>query len=73
MRAYVYNGSIRLFDAGEFKAARERKLWTLEEVATVSGVSRTAVYNWEHGRAEPHPSRIETLALHLGEDFLRRP
>ena len=73
MRAYTYKGEIRVFDRTAFTSSRERIVLSMAEIAKRLGISRTAVYNWEHGKTEPHESHIETLAEILGPTFLRKP
>lgn len=57
-------------DFAEFiLAARQRKGWTLHELAQRSGVPVAVLSRWESGRTlDPHPDQVRAVCLALGVD-----
>ena len=49
--------------------AREDLGITQTELARRLGLSRTAVYNWEHGETTPSANRLREVARALGLDL----
>ena len=41
---------------------RDERGWTQLELAYKLGVTRSTVYNWERGRAEPSASKLRQIA-----------
>ena len=51
----------QILAAGLARPIRERAGWTLDEVATVVGVRRSAVAAWENGTSTPPPGVAERI------------
>ncbi len=51
----------------DIKKLREKRGWTLEDVASKVGVSMMSVHRWETGKTKPHRIFLKKLEKILGK------
>jgi transcriptional regulator with XRE-family HTH domain len=51
---------------GRLREHRERRSFSLAELAQLSGIAKSTIYRLEHGGPAPHPKTVRKLAEALG-------
>lgn len=71
MNTYKSNDNLRRYklSGDKLKHYMDKANLSVLELSRLTGLSRTAIYNWKRRSVKVHQSTIELIAMHLGVTF----